>query len=220
MNRTWAASGPLVAALVWVAALVVDPSVFDSPAALLLGGVGLILTATVAVVGMVLSSSRWAYWLAWTVLTATAVVAVVRGFDAWWVAGVVASLGAAVGLVTVSTAIRPRPAATGPSARAVGVPLVLLWAPLLIGATVPGPPWAMLVVGLGAPLAAFLYARVVFGGLLAVRLGWPLLGAVISPFLTWPGHLTVAALVVVVVVLAWHPSVRSAFHPPREIGST
>jgi hypothetical protein len=108
----------------------------------------------------------------------------------------------------------------GPPDRAVLLPLLLIGAPALIGVGVPEPAWAALLVGLSAPLVAMAYARVVLGGLLLARVGWPALAVGLSPFMTLPGPLISALLGSMVAVIAWHPSVKTAFHPPREIGST
>jgi hypothetical protein len=77
-----------------------------------------------------------------------------------------------------------------------------------------------MIVGLSAPIAALWYARVLPGGLFAVRALWP--ASAIGLSVTMGPAAGAVALVsgVVVAVLAWHSSVKHAFHPPREVGTS
>jgi hypothetical protein len=155
-------------------------------------------------------------------LIATAVLAVARPIDIWWVAGFASTLLAAVALLSPALAkgLRRLPPAGGPPWRAMLIPLLLIGLPFLLGLAA----WnrsslATGLVGLGAPLAALWYSRVLPGGLLAVRVLWPAL-AVGLAFTQSVGPAIVCLVAGgSVAVLAWHPSVGVAFHPPREIGT-
>jgi hypothetical protein len=214
------ALAPLVTALVWSAALVIEPGPFPRSPSLLLICVGMILCAAVSTAGMVVVGGRWAHRLGWLVVVTAAAIAVVRDVDLTWVLAAGVTLAAAITLVYLGRRLRRLPSATGPPTRAVLVPLILLAAPIALGMTATGPAWAALVIGLGAPLAALLYSRVIFGGLVTARAVWPLTALALSPFLEPAGIAVAIVLAVSVTVLAWHPSVKSAFHPPREVGST
>jgi hypothetical protein len=103
---------------------------------------------------------------------------------------------------------------------AVLLPLVLIAAPVALGLTASGAAWAVLTVGLSALVAAFMYSRVVFGGLVAVRYAWPLVAVAACFSMDLPALLVTVALAAAVLYLAWHPSAKVAFHPPVEAGST
>lgn len=213
---------PLVAALAWTAALVARSDPFGEAGALLVG-LGMLATSAVAVIGMVVSGGRWAHRLALASVGMTLVVALMRPIDALWVLGLVASGVAASALFVpmVTSRIRKLPAAAGPPQAAVVIPLVLLAVPFLIGVSLgDGAVWAGLTVGLSAPLAAFLFSRVIPGGLLAVRVVWPGLTLALSPLLGAPAAPLTWAAVMLIGLLAWRPEVKASFHPPVEAGST
>lgn len=180
----------------------------------------MILPAAVAVVGMVVAGGRWAHRLGWAVIAATGILALTLPVTPAWIVALIVSVLAAGAMVPTGAKMRKLPAATGPPDRAVLVPLVLIGSTFLVGIVGTEPAWAALVVGLGSPLVALLYSRVVFGGLLMVRLIWPLAILVISVFMSWPGWLVSAAIAVALAALARDPSVKAAFHPAREVGST
>ena len=210
---------PLLVALAWTIALIVDPGTYGGWSVFLVC-FGLLLCATVSVVGMVVVGGRWAYRMAWLSLAAGAALAVIRPVDVWWWIAMATTAASGVILVGVASVIRRLPAATGPGERAVLVPLLMITVPLLIGMTGAGPRWAALTVGLSAPLFAFGYSRVIFGGLVGVRVVWPLLAVVVGFFFDMPWLFVPLVLGGGVAALAWHPSVKAAFHPPREVGST
>jgi len=203
-------------------AVVVDRQPFAAAPALLVG-IGLLTTATVASVGMIVVGGRWAHRLGLGTLAATVGVALVRELDVLWSAGMAAT---ALGLVamfspTLTDTIRQLPSASGPSPRAVAPALLLVATPVVLGfAGQDATAWALLVVGLTAPLVGFLYTRVVPGGLLAVRLLWPMLALALTPLLGWVAGIVTAGLALALAVLAWDPSVKASYHPPREVGTT
>jgi hypothetical protein len=211
----------LLAALIWSVALIVNAAPLQ-PAPGLLVGVGMLLTATVAVVGIVVVGGRWAHRLAAMSLGITVALAIIRDTDFWWYLGSAATVIAVVALYspTVISTVRKLPAAAGPPPRAVLPPLILLTAPAVLGfAGNDARPVPLLVVGLLAPIAAFAYSRVLPGGLLAIRVLWPLLAIATAPWLGWVAGSTAVVMALVVSVIAWDPSVKASYHPPRETGS-
>lgn len=210
------------AALVWVVALIVDNTPFQ-PAPAFLIGLGLLAMSTVATVGMIVVGGRWAHRLGLASIAMTAIVAVVRPIDVIWMVAVSVSALALGALVSppLLASIRRLPSASGPPPRAVLPALSLLAAPCLLGlAGNEADVWALLTVGVSAPIVAFAYSRVLPGGLLAIRLLWPLLAIALTPWLgVWAGAVSVA-LAVAVAALSWHSSVKASYHPPREVGTT
>lgn len=216
------AATTLMSALVWTVALVIDSDPFEAAPALLIG-VGLLATATVATVGMIVVGGRWAHRLGLGSLAISILIAVFREIDVMWAVGIAATGIALIALLspTLTSTIRGLPSASGPPPRAIAPALILLVAPAILGfvgneAT----PWALLVVGLTAPNVAFVYSRVFPGGLLAVRLLWPIMTLALTPLLGWLAGITAALLAVAVGAAAWHQSVKASYHPPREVGTT
>ena len=211
----------LLAALVWTGAIAADPGPL-APLSVVLVAMGLLAMATVGMIGITVTGGRWAYRLALASLIATAVLAVARPIDVWWFAGFASTLLAAVALLSpaITNGLRRLPPVGGPPWRAVLIPLLLSGLPFLLGlAAWSRPSLATGLVGLGAPLAALWYSRVLPGGLLAVRAVWP--GLALGLAFTQSVGPAIVCLVAggVVAVLAWHPSVGVAFHPPRETGT-
>lgn len=212
---------PLVAALIWIVALLVDADPLGSVGALL-AGVGLVTVATVSVVGMTVAGGRWARRLALVSAIAGLTLAVVRSIDGVWIAGTAASIiaGSALFLPVVSGRIRKLPAAAGPPQAAVLLSLGLLTVPFVLGVVAGrSAAWPELAIGLTAPLFAFLFARVIPGGLLGVRVIWPVFALGLSPLHTPPAGWVTALVAIGVAGLAWRPEVKASFHPPRETGT-
>lgn len=213
---------PLAATILWTTALIVDPGPFSAGSVLLIG-LSLLATSAVGVIGILLVGGRWAHRTAVASIAGTFVIALIRDVDVWWIAGVIASSLAAIVLFLPTTIrrIRKLPAATGPPTRAVLVPLILLGAPFALGLTAwDTMSWATLSVGLTAPVAALWYTRVFPGGLYVVRFVWPGMAIALAPLQTLPAALVSVALGLIVLVVAWHPSVKVAFHPPTESGAS
>ena len=213
---------PLAAAIAWTVALIADGEPLGA-AGSLLTGVGLLALATVAVVGMTITGGRWAHRLGVLSVAAGLVVAAIRPVDGFWFAGLAASAaaGAALFMPQVTGRIRRLPAAAGPPQAAVVLPLVLLSVPFVLGVMAgTSDTWALLTVGLSAPVFAFAFSRVLPGGLVGLRIVWPLLALALSPLLSLPASVVTAITALLVAVVAWRPEVKAAFHPPREAGST
>lgn len=220
--KSIAISLPLVAALAWTGALVVQSDPMGEVGAML-AGIGLLITAAVAVVGMVVSGGRWSRRLAMVSIGMSLLVAALRPIDAIWIVALSLS-GLAfftMFMPAVTSRIRKLPAAAGPPQAATLIPLILLAVPFLIGVSLgEGSSWAALIVGLAAPLTAFLFSRVIPGGLFAVRVIWPALALSLSPLLAVPAGVLTGALAIGVAILAWRPDVKASFHPPAETGTT
>jgi uncharacterized membrane protein YagU involved in acid resistance len=211
-----------LATLAWVVAIVVDSSPF-SPASAFLIGLGLLAMSTVSFVGMVVSGGRWAHRLALVTLAFSTTLALARPVDFVWVAGVVLTAIALVALLspTLTGSIRQLPSASGPPPRAITPPLILLATPCVLGFLGnASTEWALLVVGVSAPTVAFLYSRVLPGGLIAIRLVWPAIALALSPLLGWAAGVAASTIAVAVAVIAWDDSVKASYHPPREVGTT
>jgi hypothetical protein len=212
---------PLAAALLWAAALGIDSGPF-SPGSALLVVTGLLALATVGMVGVTVTGGRWAHRTLVVAVTEMLFLAVVRPIDALWIVALIGTVLSGVALFSPAliVGLRKLPAASGPPIRAVVLPLLLIGLPFPLGIAA----WdeasaGTVVVGLSAPLAALWFARVFPGGLLVVRVIWPAL-AIGLAFTQWLAPAIVSASSgIAVAVLAWHPSVGVAFHPPREMGT-
>jgi hypothetical protein len=211
----------LLAALVWTGALAADPGPL-APLSVLLVAIGLVAMATVGMIGITVTGGHWAHRLALASLIATAVLAIARPIDLWWFAGFASTLVAAVAVLSPATtrALRRLPPASGPPWRAMLIPLLLIGIPFLLGlAAWDRPSLATGLVGMGAPVAALWYSRVLPGGLVAVRALWPGLAVGLAFAQSAGPAIVCLAAGGAVAVLAWHPSVGVAFHPPRETGT-
>lgn len=216
------AATTLLAALAWSAALLVDAGPWQSAPVFLIA-VGLLIMATVSTVGMIVVGGRWAHRLGLATLAITLVPAALRDTDLVWFIGVASTAVALVALLSpaLTRSIRRLPSAGGPPPGAITPAMLLLAAPAVFGLIGNhAPPWALLTVGLTAPNAALLYSRVLPGGLLAIRLVWPALAMALSPVLGMPVGVASALAGVLVAVLAWDRSVKTSYHPPREVGTT
>lgn len=216
------ASGlPMLATLVWVAALIVDPGDLFVSQVLLLG-LGWLLLTTVGTVGLLLVGGRWAQR---TLIAATMIgfyVALFRPLGTYSVIGLAVTGAALVVLLApqLGPRVRQLPAADGPPKHAVAAMLVPLGLPALLGLVqADSNGWVLLAAVLG-PCATFLYARTIPGGLVAIRFGLPLVVLVLAVPMGMP-HGVIAVLVVAVgTALAWRPDVAVAFHPVVEKGTS
>ncbi len=222
MSAAIAASTPLLAALLWVAALLLDPGPLAPPSVLLVG-VGLLALAATSVIGIIVVGARWAWRLGLVVVGLCAVLAVIRPIDTMWSLSLIATGIALMALLAprVTRSLRRSPVATGPPLRAVLVPLILIGFPYVLGlAATDQPNTATVVVGVCAPLCAIWFARVFPLGLIAVRVLWPALAVGLAFAQALAPAVTSALGGALVAFLAWHPSVQVAFHPPRETGTS
>jgi len=210
-----------LASLAWTVALLVDATPLDRASALLVG-LGILSMSTVAMIGMIAVGGRWAHRLGLFDIGFMTALAVVRPIDAIWVVAVVLTAVSLFGLLSpvVTQSIRKLPSASGPPPRAITPPLLLLATPAILGLLGnAAEPWALLIVGIAAPNVAWLYSRVIPGGLLAVRLIWPVLAVVLAPWMGWLAGTASVAIAVAVGVASWHKSVKASYHPPREVGT-
>ena len=211
-----------LAALAWTVALLVDASPLETAPALLVG-VGILAMSTVAMIGIIAVGGRWAHRLALIDIGFMVMLAVIRPIDLMWLiaAGLAAAALLALLSPVVTGSIRKLPSASGPPPRAITPPLILLAAPAVLGFLGNGSePWALLIVGLGAPNVAWLYSRVIPGGLIMIRLIWPAVAIALAPWMSlWAGIASIS-IAVAVLALSWHKSVKASYHPPREVGTT
>lgn len=213
---------PLVAAIGWTVALIVNAEPLGQ-AGSLLAGLGLLILAAVSVIGMTITGGRWAHRLGMLSVAAGLVIAAIRPIDVAWFFALAASAlaGASLFMPQVTRRIRRLPAAAGPPQTTVVVTLGLLSVPFVLGVlSESSEPWALLTVGLSAPVSAFAFARVIPGGLIGIRVVWPLLSLSLAPFLDLSAAVAAVLTSLAVAVLAWRSEVKAAFHPPRESGST
>ena len=213
---------PLLAAIAWIAALIADPGPFSSHA-LLLVGLGLMATVSVAVVGMLIVGGRWAQRTALGAAAGMLALAMVRPLDAWWIIATVITVVSITTLLLPKTTSRLRqlPPATPVPTRALLIPIGLVSFPFLLGFVLWGAEsWASLVLGISAPVAALWYSRVFPGGLLVVRLAWPVLALVLGLAQSGLPRIVSIAAALACLALSWHSSVMMAFHPPQESGTT
>lgn len=215
------AASPFLAALAWTVALLIDGGPYQ-PTAVFLVGLGLIVSAVISMVGMVVAAGRWAHRQAMAVVTAAFVLALARPIDGWWIAALLITTIAAAALFmpALTSGIRKLPAATGPPARSIIAPLILVGVPYFLGVLsydVVG--WPVSLVGISAPIVALAYSRVMPGGLILLRVIWPVLAVALALPMGWSRGLVSAFLGVTVALVAWDQSVKTAFHPPYETGS-
>lgn len=212
-------SSALGAVLCWTAVIALGADL--SPTSVLLVGISMIVAATVAVVGILVTSGRWSLRLALIALAMGVTAGSSAPIDILWVVALVLTVTAVAVLLSPAVVIRKLPSATGPPTKAVLLPLVLLASPFGYGMAAEGSePWAVLVGGITALVAAFMYARVIPGGLLAVRVVWPSLALGLAFALETSAALVSAALAAIVAYLGWSSGAKTAFHPPRQAGTT
>ena len=176
---------------------------------------------TIAVVGLLLVGGRWARRLGLVVTAAGGLVLVAAPSGwTWWLA-LPCLAGAAVGLAGpwIDTQVRQRPAAAGPPAPAVLIPLLLVATPGLMGAASLRPAGAAeWLIALICMATALWYARGGRGVMLGMRLLLPIavvLSAVASGL---PTGLAILAAGGTVVGLAWRHESRLAVRPLLERG--
>ena len=216
-----ASASPLLAAVLWVVALLVDPGPL-APWSVLMVGLGLLTMATIAVVGMIVVGGRWALRTGLATVGAGLVIAVIRPIDPIWFVALAGSIVAGVLLFhpSVTTKIRKLPSATGPPTRAVLVTLILAATPFAIGLAA----WDQEQRSHRRRRAQRPGRRVVVfesASRWAVRGATRLAGArsrVGRCSSRWPWPWFPLVIAVAVLVLAWHREVEVAFYPPRETG--
>lgn len=211
----------MVAVLIWLAAIMLDPGPYH-PNSVLLAGLGWLVLTTVATVGLVLVGGRWALRTLVVVLGTTLWVGAVIPLSTWTMAGFGAS---AAGLILLLSPrqhrlVRKLPSASGPPNRAVVVTLTALGLPLALGLIPANPNSWVIVMGACGPLAALLYSRTIPGGLAALRFG--LIGASLPLAIVMPlPHAVVAALLSAAIsATAWSSDVAVAFRPLIEKGTS
>ena len=211
----------MVAVLIWLAVIMLDPGPYH-PNSVLLTGIGWLVLTTVATVGLVLVGGRWALRTLVVVLGTTLWVGAVIPLSAWAMGGLGAS---AAGLILLLSPRRHRlvrklPSAGGPPNRSVIVTLAALGLPLALGLIPADPNAWVIVMGACGPLAALLYSRTIPGGLAALRFGLIAVSLALAAVMPLP-HAVVAVLVsAAIAATAWSSDVAVAFRPLIEKGTS
>ena len=209
----------LLAAMAWAVALFVEPAPWSESAALVIA-VGLLVTVAVAVVAVMIESSRMGYWLGVSALGLMLIIGGLRALDGVWaIASALTALSALLmadhrlgGWIRLEGPVAPVPQ------RATALGLVLLGTPILTAVFLYRSGDAIAWLAMAAWGVLVVYVRRLPGAVGVVRLGPPLLvGA--SALLELPAAVIWAALMVVASVLAWSKDVRVAVRPLVERGS-
>jgi hypothetical protein len=221
VKPTLIAATPMLAVLIWLGAIMLDPGPYH-PNSVLLTGVGWLLLTTVATVGLVLVGGRWALRTLIVVLGTTLWVGAVIPLSPWSMAGLAAT---ALGLILFLSPrqhrlVRKLPSAGGPPARSVIVTLLALGLPLALGLIPADANSWVIVMAFWGPLAALLYSRTIPGGLAAMRFGLIAASLALAAFMPIP-HAIVAVLVsAAITATAWSSDVALAFRPLIEKGTS
>jgi hypothetical protein len=135
----------LLGAFIWGAALVLGPGPWDSEAAGV-GAAGLLAVATLATVSILVESSRLGYRLAWGLVAAETMVAVLHPISTLWLMGVIALTGAGLALAEPSLGgwVRRQPQPAPIPAAALTLCLVLLAAGPVVALASPHRPVGIL----------------------------------------------------------------------------
>lgn len=215
------AATPMLAVLIWLVAIMLDPGPYH-PNSVLLTGLGWLLLSTVATVGLVLVGGRWALRTLIVVLGTTLWVGTVIPLSTWSMAGLGAT---ALGLILMLSPrqhrlVRKLPSAGGPPARSVIVTLGALGLPLALG-LVPADAnsWVIVMAACG-PLAALIYSRTIPGGLAAMRFGLITASLALAALMPVPHAITAVLVSAAITALAWSSDVAVAFRPLIEKGTS
>jgi hypothetical protein len=221
VKPTLIAATPMVAVLIWLAAIMLDPGPYH-PNSVLLTGLGWLLLSTVATVGLVLVGGRWALRTLVVVLGTTLWVGAVVPLSAWSMAGLGAS---AVSLILLLSPrqhrlVRKLPTAGGPPARSVIVTLAALGLPLALGLIPTDANSWVIVMATCGPLAALLYSRTLPGGLAAIRFGLIAASLALAALMPLPHAIAAVLVSVAITATAWSSDVAVAFRPLIEKGTS
>jgi hypothetical protein len=204
-----------LSALMWAMRLVL-PGGSLSPQSAALLGLDILLLATVALTGLLVTHGRWAHRLGWAVVALEGVAAALTDPNVlWWSALAVSALSVVAWTGPwLQGWVRLLPAAAGPPSRAVLLALGLLLLPAVVALTNPGGPgWEGWLLAGGSLLLALLYTKAVTVALWVLRFGLVVLA--LPAVLAAPplGEVALAAAVTALVVLAWTADVRLAVAP-------
>jgi len=190
------------------------------PTAVVLMAVSLWVATVASIAGMLISRSHWARRLGLALSLGHAAIASIAPVDPWWWVGAALSMAGAVSVAGpwLKGYVRSLPAAAGPPARAVVIPILLVGTPFLVGLA-GGDHGTAALVGGGALLAAFWFVRTLPAALMVVRVVWPLAALAGGWFMGWPAGTVAAAMGLAVATLAWDSSVTRAVVPLVERGS-
>jgi hypothetical protein len=221
MKRAIATSAALLTAtLVWGGLVVGGRGPWAVDAAAVMAA-GLLVLATVAIVGMLVAAARWGRVLALVVAATGPATAVAVPVDAVWVAGLAFSAAAIYGLAGNATlgVIRTLPAAGGPTPRVVAFTLSLVAIPTVVAAISPaglaGGEWTVIAA---AAVTAGLYAKATPAALLAVRLVFPVATLAAAVATGIPRGLAWVTIGAGIGAFGWTKEARVAVRPLVERG--
>jgi hypothetical protein len=199
-------------------AFALDPWLFSTSSVALIA-IGLMLSALVALAGLLLVRAPWGRWgLALAVVTSmilasanpTAAIIVVL------VAGAVATI-----LLLgpwLRFWVRQYPAIDAPNAVATGLIAIAPVAPLLVGlGAFDSVSWTQGVAAFSATGSSFAYARAVPGAIWALRLAMPVTAVAAAMASPMPSALIVGFGALVGTVAAWLPAARQATALPSPV---
>lgn len=215
------AAAMFASAAIWAGIASSTTTYADSSAIVL--GAGILVVVSVAIVGMVAGSARWALRMGIAVSSSMIALGVVFPLSMWSGAGMALAGIAVAGLggTAFDPLIKQRSSADGPPARAVVLPLLLLVAPPIWAVSAPeGLGVATLLAVALSWICAVWYMKALPGALTVVRFALPVGFAIAVPPSGIPLGLLIGLTGVGATALAWSVDARIAVHPLAEPGTT
>lgn len=210
-----AAGALLASGVIWVIRLLVAPGYFaDSSGALL--GLAILVAASVAALGIVLSRGKWARRLGFVVLAGQVALLVTMDLDGWGWACLVVTAAALVLTAGpwLDGFLRKLPPADGPSLPAILLALGFVLTPAAVALSAPAglSAWHWLAA-VSITVIGWSYSRAHLAGLWAARLGAPVF-LVVAALASPPGGLALLVGVAAVLgALAWAGGTARAVMP-------
>jgi hypothetical protein len=201
----------VVSAVIGSAAFAADPTPFDQAAAVVVLA-GVIVVGLTGLVGMLLARAPWGRWTLLASVTVSLVLASVPGSSAFWVALVIGSV-ATVGLLGpwLTLWVRHEPAADAPGPVVVALIAVAPVSPLFVGiSALDSLQPAHVVLIIVAVASSWAYGRGILGGIWALRVATPIVGAVAVAVTAGAGQVLLGIAVASVTIAAWLPHARRA----------
>lgn len=199
----------------WAIHLAIDPDPFAADSAAVIAA-GLAVFGLIAAAGLLLARGQWTRRLAFGVVIASLLLAVVTGPGAWYYIGLALGAAALAGLSGpwLKGWIRQLPGASGPPPAAMTLALGSLALVPAVGVASPsGLEAAHGVLGGAGLLLGWAYSRAQLWALWALRLALPVV-AIPALFVSpWPGAVLLGLVVGALTVLAWTKDARLAVDP-------
>lgn len=198
-------------AVIGTAAFALDPDPFDQAAAVVVLA-GIIVIGLTGLVGLVLARAPWGRWTLLASVVASLLLASVPGATGFWIAlalGAIATVGLLGPWLTLW--VRHEPAADAPGHLVIFLIAVAPTTLLFVGVSALGglhPSHIALIVV--ATASSWAYGRGIPGGVLTLRIGVPIAGAVATAFTIGVGRVMLGIAVLLVTIAAWLPQARRA----------